>query len=147
MGLKQTICLLLLSVLALEANAAQKGNDDTLLKVYTGRWEISGPEGIEHQKKNSAEAVCSLKRSALVKELGAKKVEELIAAVAELYKLRDKTKVSMLFRQVDPSHELVGVHDGREFTVERLFSTRLSIESPETAKAYALVKEAEKLCK
>lgn len=130
------------------AIASQKGSDDILLKVYTGRWEVGGPEGVERQKETSKSADCTLKRSDLVKAFGPKKTEEVIQALDNLYSRRSKPTVSMLFRQVEPSHELVGLSQGQEFTIERSFSTRVSLERPgATDPSFGLVKEAEKLCK
>jgi hypothetical protein len=56
----------------------------------------------------------------------------------------------MLFRQVEPSEEIVAVKDGQEFLIEKVFSTRESLErigQPKGDKAFALLKELARSCK
>jgi hypothetical protein len=136
--------------MGLAGKAQTPAKPSELLKVYAGRWELVGPEGKEQMKVKTNPPLCVLTSADVAKARGEKAVQTAIAALDELYAFRDKKNVGTLFRQVDPSHELVGVSQGREFVLERLFSTREAIDRIDSGTndaAFALLKDLAKLCK
>jgi hypothetical protein len=104
-----------------------KTEDKSLLKWRIGRWTIV-KDGNEKMDKPGSVA-CDVTSALVIKHLGNDKLNLLEAAIAEVYKIKDQRQSSPIFRGLDKSRELVAIHNGQEFMIEKMFQSRDSINA------------------